>query len=381
MVAIDLDGGPAFLQAVRRAWDRGDAVLPLGPSLPRAWRDLLISKLKPTSIVDDESGPRSLMDGAPTERGDALVIATSGTTGSPKGVVLTHEALDHAADASIDRLGCGAGDTWLACLPLHHIGGLSVVTRAWRSAAALVVHPRFDATAVELAADAGATHVSLVSTAMARIDPTRFAAILLGGSAIPMERPANCVATYGMSESAGGVVYDGLPLGGVDTRIDPDGTIAIRSPTLLRCYRDGTDPKSVGGWYRTGDLGLIDDAGSLTVHGRADDVIITGGENVWPEPIEAILRAHPLIADVAVIGEPDPEWGSRVVAVIVAVDPVAVPTLDDIRDQTRDLFPAPWIPKSVRIVDRLPRTALGKLRRRDVAPASRGPSCEPREQR
>ena len=237
--------------------------------------------------------------GEPVEPGDALVVATSGSTGTPKGVVLTHDAVAASARATNDRLGVTSADHWLACLPLAHVGGLSVVTRALIAGTRLTVLPGFDPAAV-LAA--GATHVSLVATALRRIDPRAFRTIVLGGSSPPAGLPANVVTTYGLTETGSGVVYDGSPLEGVDVRIDPDGQIHLRGPMLLRCYRDGSTPL-VDGWLPTGDLGRWLDDGRLHVEGRAGDLIITGGENVWPEPIEAVLRAHPDVADVAVTGE------------------------------------------------------------------------------
>ncbi len=257
-------------------------------------------------------------------------MATSGTTGSPRGVVLTHEAVHASAIATSDRLGVDDDDTWLACLPLSHVGGLSVVSRAMVTGCRLVVHDGFDANAVRAAAGRGATLVSLVSTALQRIDAGLFRRIVLGGSRPPDELPANVVTTYGMTETGSGVVYDGLPLDGVEIRVDASDEISIRCPMLLRCYRDGTDP-CVDGWFPSGDLGAVDDDGRLTVFGRRGDMIITGGENVWPAVVEAALAAHPGIAEVAVAGVPDPEWGQRIVAWIVPTERGAPPTLASIR--------------------------------------------------
>ncbi len=296
--------------------------------------------------------------GDDVEPGDALVVATSGSTGAPKGVVLTHDAVMASAVATSDRLGVRADDHWLACLPLSHVGGLSVVTRALQTDTTLTVLPGFDAAAAE---QSGATLVSLVATALGRIDPARFRTIVLGGSRPPADRPANCVTTYGMTETGSGVVYDGVPLDGVEIDIAPDGEIRVRAPMLLRCYRDGTTPIDPDGWFATNDLGGWLPDGRLHVAGRRGDLIITGGENVWPEAVEAALADHPGVADVMVRGITDPEWGQVVEAVIVPVgDP---PTLDSIRAHVKHRHPAFMAPKRLTVVESLPRTSLGKLRR------------------
>ena len=366
LVAIHLTAGPAFVDALRRAWDDGDAVLPLDPSAPRAVTDHVIAALAPTVLVTDDGARTTLAGGRPVEDGDAVVVATSGTTGAAKGAVHTHDAVEQSAFMTATALGLGPDVRWLACLPLSHVGGFSVITRALTTDAGLEVIPPGDAAAIDDAARRGATHVSLVPTLLRRVDPTRWRVILLGGSAIPADRPANTVATYGMTESFGGIVYDGLALNGVAVRIgvgDP-GPIELSSPTLLRCYRDGTDPTDGRGWYRTGDLGTIDaGTGRLTVAGRADDLIITGGEKVWPAPVEDVLRSDPRVADVAVVGRADPEWGQRVVAVVVPADPATPPTLDALRAVAKAHLPAASAPKELELTDSLPRTTIGKLTR------------------
>jgi O-succinylbenzoic acid--CoA ligase len=370
LVALALPGGAEFRDAVQQIWDRGDAVAPIDPDAPTAFRDELLAALSPSSVIDASGEEHPLDGGRPVEPGDALVIATSGTSGRPKGAVLTHDAIEAHAYASATAIGIDPDAVWLACLPLHHIGGFGVVARALRIDAGLVVHPRFDAAAVMAAARAGATHTSLVPTALGRIDPAAFRAILLGGTAIPVDRPANTIATYGMTESCGGVVYDGLTLNGVGLQVDSDGAIALSGPTMMRAYRDGTVPFDEHGWFATGDLGSVDPStGHLTVWGRSDDVIVTGGEKVWPDRVEAVLRdARAIgvdlgIGDVAVVGRPDPEWGSRVVAVVVAADPAAPPSLETIREQVKAVLPSYCAPKSLELVEVIPRTALGKIRR------------------
>ena len=296
--------------------------------------------------------------GEEVDDGDALVVATSGSTGTPKGVVLTHDAIAASAEATSRRLEVTADDHWLACLPLSHVGGLSVVTRALHTGTQLTVLPGFDAVAVT---EVGASLVSLVATALRRIDPSIFRCIVLGGSRPPADRPSNTVTTYGMTETGSGVVYDGVPLDGVEVRIDGDAEVWLRGPMLLRGYRDGTRPFDADGWLPTGDLGRWLDDGRLHVDGRRGDLIITGGENVWPEAVEAVLSTHPAVAEAMVRGIADDEWGQVVEAVIVPSG--AAPTLDEIRAFVKDTQPAFMAPRSIRIVDALPRTALGKLQR------------------
>jgi len=361
VVALDLPGGDAFVAALRTAWDRGDAVLPVDQRLPHAAKVRLLDALRPTSVVDVTG--ETDRDGDPTEAGDALVVATSGTTGAPKGVILTHHAVRASAEATSGRVDVRAGDRWLACLPLSHVGGLSVVTRAIVTGTALTVLPGFDAATVTRAAAEGATHVSLVATALRRIDPSIFRCIVLGGARPPEERPANSVVTYGMTETGSGVVYDGRPLDGVDVMIADDGEVLLRGPMLLRCYRDGTSPTDAGGWLHTDDAGRWLPDGRLHVDGRRGDLIITGGENVWPDAVEAVLARLTGVAEVAVAGLPDAEWGARVVAWIVPAQAVPTPTLEEVRDAIRAELPAFASPRELRLVDALPRTALGKVQR------------------
>ncbi len=373
LVALQMDGGAEYLATVQRIWDDGDAVAPLPVDAPRPHLERLLATLAPQVLIGRDGEATTLSGGRGVADDDALVIATSGTSGSPKGIVHTHRALEYMAFATSTALGVDDRARWLVALPLNHIGGFSILPRALHTGAGLEILPRFDATAVEAAARAGATHTSLVTTAYRRIDASLFHRILLGGSAIPADRPPNCVATYGMTETIGGVVYDGLALNGVSVRIegaDQDGLgeIHLSSPTLMRCYRDGTQPFDTEGYLATGDLGRRDPTtGRLSVTGRADEVIITGGHKVWPTPIEELLRAHPRVADVAVRGRPDPEWGQEVEALVVTpegADPVA---LDELRDLLKEHLPAYCAPRRLTPVASLPRTDLGKLRRSQLA--------------
>jgi O-succinylbenzoic acid--CoA ligase len=360
LVAIDLPGGPAFVDALRDVWDGGDAALPLDQRLPDAAKAAVLATMAAGAVVD-ATGRAALDDGVPVEPGDAVVVATSGATGVPKGVVLTHEAVVASAVATSTRLGGTQDDHWLACLPLSHIGGLSVVMRAMIMGTSLTVLPSFEPVLVE---GVGATHVSLVATALRRIDPAVFRTIVLGGAAPPTGLPANVVTTYGMTETGSGVVYDGRPLDGVEVAIGPDGAIALRGPMLLRGYRDGSDPL-VDGWLATGDIGRWLADGRLHVEGRAGDLIITGGENVWPEPIEAVLRDRPGVVDVAISGTPDDEWGEVVTAVVVP-SRGSPPTLDALRAAVKEQLPAYCAPRRLVLVEAIPRTALGKVRRPEL---------------
>jgi O-succinylbenzoic acid--CoA ligase len=360
LVALDLPGGPAFVDALHRVWDRGDAVLPVDQRLPGPARAALFAALRPGRIVDADS--ERTLEGDPVEPGDALVMPTSGSTGTPKGVVHTMAGLEASARAGNARLGVEAVDHWLACLPLAHIGGFTVVTKALAAGTRLTVLPGFDAAAVTAQARSGATLVSLVPTTLARIDPSLFRMVLLGGSRPPLDRPANVVATYGLTETGSGVVYDGLPLDGVEVRIAADGEILVRGPMLMRCYRDGSSPIDADGWLHTDDLGTLGPDGRLQVQGRRGDMIVTGGENVWPDAVERVVADLPSVAEVAVAGVPDPEWGQRVVAWVVPAEGAA-PTLAVLRTAVSQRLAAFMAPKELHLVEALPRTAIGKVSR------------------
>ncbi len=374
LVALDLPGGPAFVAALEKVWANGDAAFPLDPRLPASERDRVMRAIAPGAIIESDGERRSLAGGMPTEPGDAVVIATSGTTGLAKGVVLTHDAVEASARSTSAVIGTDpTSDRWLACLPLAHIGGLSVVMRALHTGTPLEVHPSFDAAAVVAAADRGATLVSLVTRALTQVPAERFRTIVIGGAAPPPDRPANVIATYGMTETGSGVVYDRTPIDGVEIRIDDEhegsgGEIWLRGPMLLRAYRDGSDPK-VDGWFPTGDLGhWSDDDGRLVVEGRRGDVIVTGGEKVWPERAEAVIVRRLGWREVALIGRPHPEWGHELVALIAPVPGIdEPPSLEALRDAVKAELPAWYAPRRIEQVATLPRTALGKLRRTELA--------------
>lgn len=313
----------------------------------------------------------------------ALVATTSGTTGAPKGAMLTAAALTASAAATHARLG-GPG-RWLLALPSYHIAGIQVLVRSLLGGTypvELDVSAGFDVSQLPSAVDelgAGRRYTSLVATQLAKAltDPAAAAAlaeldaVLIGGG--PAPRPVldaaaragvNVVRTYGMSETAGGCVYDGVPLDGVRLRID-DGRIVIGGDTLAKGYRNPPqpDPFAEPGWFRTDDLGVVDDSGVLSVLGRADDAISTGGLTVLPQPVEAALRTHPAVADCAVFGLPDERLGQRVAAAVVLADGAAAPTLEEVRAHVRRSLEHTAAPRELLVVDALPLRGIGKVDR------------------
>ncbi|MEV2271554.1 AMP-binding protein [Nonomuraea africana] len=362
--ALVLPPGPRLFAAIEAALSgEGPAVLPLSPD----HSEVALRTLRPTEIATPE-GVRQA--GGPGVPGDvAVVIATSGSTGTPKGVMLTAAALRTSAASSLRRLEASPGDRWLCCLPPSHVSGLQVLVRSLLSGTDPIIHERFDPAAVAVS---GAEHVSLVPTQLHRLmergaDLSVFRTILLGGAAArpglleaAREAGAKIVTTYGSSETSGGCVYDGRPLYNVDLKIRDDGRILVSGPVLFSGYRFGAAGAPLeGGWFVTSDLGSIE-SGRLTVLGRADDVINTGGEKVVAASVAAVLARHPEIADVAVVGRPHPEWGEAVVAVIVPRDPATVPTLDQLRAYSRDRLPAYAAPRELRLLSALPLLPNGK---------------------
>jgi O-succinylbenzoic acid--CoA ligase len=328
---------------------------------------------------------RSVLDAIrpdePLEREDvALVVATSGSTGEPKAALLPAGALQHSARATHDRLG-GPGQ-WLLALPVTHVAGLTVLVRslvARRRPVVLDLYGGFDVSAFVAAAAAmdadSRRYTALVPTQLHRllaagVDLTGFDAILVGGASLSDELAeragaagARVVTTYGSTETCGGCVYDGVPLGGVAVDVDADGRVRVSGPVLFAGYRlrpELTAEVLVDDRFRTSDLGRFDDDGRLHVLGRADDVVVTGGENVPAAVVERAIAGHPAVAAVAVVGRPDPEWGQRVVAVVQPADPTAPPTVDDLREHARDRLPAAALPREVVVVGLLPTLPTGK---------------------
>ena len=318
----------------------------------------------------------------------ALVVTTSGTTGAPKGALLTAAALTASATATHDRLG-GPG-RWLLALPPYHIAGVQVLVRSLLAGTVPVeldVSTGFDVNQLPSAVaelGSGRRYTALVAAQLAKAltDPAATAAlagldaVLIGGG--PAPRPVldaaasagiSVVRTYGMSETAGGCVYEGVPLDGVKVRVDADGRIVIGGPTLAKGYRNPPDPDPFAepGWFRTDDVGAVDDSGILSVLGRVDDAISTGGLTVLPQPVEAALRTHPAVADCAVFGLADERLGQRVVAAVVVADGCAPPSLDTLRAHVMRALDRTAAPRQLHVVDALPMRGIGKVDRRELA--------------
>jgi len=314
----------------------------------------------------------------------ALVVTTSGTTGAPKGALLTAAALTASGHATHDRLG-GAG-SWLLAVPPYHIAGLQVLVRSVLAGSAPVeldVSAGFDITELPNAISklaSGRRYTSLVAAQLAKAltDPAATAAlaeldaVLIGGGPAPRRvldaataSGITVVRTYGMSETAGGCVYDGVPLDGVRLRLEADGRIVLGGATLAKGYRNPVDPDPFAepGWFYTDDLGAVDDSGVLSVLGRTDDAISTGGLTVLPQLVEAALGSHPAVSDCAVFGLPDDRLGQRVAAAVVVSDGSAAPTLDALRAHLTAALDVTAAPRELHIVDELPRRGIGKLDR------------------
>jgi O-succinylbenzoic acid--CoA ligase len=368
------------MDLVREVWAAGAAVMPIDSRLPTLEADALLAVARPTVLITSPDGDPAvsrLEGGRPVDEGVVLVVHTSGTAGDPKLVEFDRGAIDGAVAASAFVLEATPRDPWICCLPLAHVGGMLVLLRGVLLGAPVAVHPAFDPALVQ--AEPAAAFVSVVPTMLGRlldagVDLARFRAILVGGAHLTpgvrarAERAgARVIETYGLTESCGGVVYDGLPLPGVEMRVNDEGGIELRGPTVMLGYR--FDPEATkaaftdDGWLRPGDAGEIDAEGRLHVVGRVDDLVNSGGEKVWPQEVESALREHPGVAEVGVGGRLDAEWGQRVVAFVVPVDPTAPPTLEELRDFAGARIGRHKAPRELVLVDELPHSFSGKLRR------------------
>lgn len=353
-------------------------------------RDAPLVPIPAGDLRESELLTTSLRVGEEIDDDVALVVSTSGTTGTPKGAMLTPAALIASASATHDRLG-GLG-TWLLALPAHHIAGIQVLVRSLQAGTVPVeldVSAGFDVTELPTAIaqlGSGRKYTSLVATQLAKalLNPEATAAlaeldaVLLGGGPAPrpvLEGAAAAgiavVRTYGSSETSGGCVYDGVPLDGVRIRLDDgtepgEGRIVIGGSTLAKGYRTPPDrnPFAEAGWFHTDDLGRLDDAGRLVVLGRADEAISTGGLTVMPAPVKTVLSRHPAVADCAVFGVPDDRLGQRVVAAVVLVAGAVEPSVAEIKEYLAHSLDSTAAPRELHVVDELPRRGIGKLDRR-----------------
>ena len=310
-------------------------------------------------------------------------VMTSGTSGEPKPVLLTAANFEASARASTARLGTDPDDRWLCCLPLNHVGGLSILVRSAIHGSAAVIEPGFETDRVAaLLAEGEVTIASLVPTQLVRLLEAgapiqRPRLLLVGGGPLPLDvleealgRGATVVQTYGLTEACSQVCTlspeeaqaragsAGRPLDGTEVRVE-GGEILVRGPTVA------PGAAAADGWLHTGDLGRLDEDGYLWVEGRRDDLIVTGGENVRPERVEAVLREHPAVAEAVVVGHEDREWGQAVVAFVVA-DGNATVDRRELLTHARAGLERHEVPKRIELIDALPRTRSGKVLRREL---------------
>ncbi len=374
--------GPPLAEAARRCWDEGRAVLPINPAFTGAEITTLLERLRPTLIAGLDAGdPSAYPGGLPAPAGTAAIVVTSGTEGAPKGVELTRAGMEVMGRGYSDGLDAGPADRWLACLPLHHVASLGALARSHVTGVPCTVHDGFDMERVARSPrDEGTTIVSLVPTAMRRLLDAdaplhEFRWVISGGAPCPPALRARAVGlgvrvvdAYGLSETWGGLALDGVPIEGAEVRLDDDAEIVVRGAMVMRAYR--LDPIRTAeaidadGWFHTGDVGAFDDAGRVHVIDRLKDLVITGGVNVSPTEVEGVLATHPDVHDVCVVGEPDDEWGELVVAYVVARVGARPPSIDELRAFGRDRLSGPKLPRAMRAVDTIPRTASGKPLRR-----------------
>jgi O-succinylbenzoic acid--CoA ligase len=370
-----------LLPAISGALTGGPAVLPITMPVqgnPPALHESVVSALRPDLPVNDQI---------------AMVVPTSGSTGAAKGVELSRSALVASAEATHRRLG-GNG-TWMLALPVSHIAGLMVLVRsavAGTSPTAIDLSGGFRPDSFLAASQAlfatrpGRAYTALVPRQLSRIIQAggpavaalaQFDAVLLGGSALHPDLAAkasaagvNIVATYGMTETSGGCVYNGQPLENVQVDTVDDGVLRISGPMLAAGYRlrpDLTEAAFSDGWFRTADLGVVAPDGAVTISGRSDDVAISGGVNVSLAAVDVAIESHPGVREAAAVAVPDASWGERIVAVVVATDPRHPPSRQSIRAHVKSRAPAAYAPQEVVVTDSIPTTPSGKVDRRAVA--------------
>jgi o-succinylbenzoate---CoA ligase len=374
---LRVDPNRPFLTADGKTWTYGETEAEVRSRLTDE-PQVILPKLDAASVFDVIAaviggGATVIREGIEFRGspGAALVVFTSGTTWRPRGVRLTRANLEAAASASAEHLGHGPDDNWLLAMPLHHVGGLSILVRQIFTGGSVRLLAGFEPRSFAAALRGGVTMASVVPTMLRRIlghGPFEaLRAVLVGGGPIPeglLDQAAAVglpvLPTYGMTETFGQVATlrpgsplerKAHPLPGVEFRIEPDGRIAVRGAQVSPGYVG--EPDRDNPWFVTSDLGTLDNEGALRILGRADTVIVTGGENVNPEAVEDVIRQHPGVEEVVVTGLPDDEWG-RIVACVYEGD------AGDLTDWVSARLPGFMVPKRWVRVDALPKTAIGK---------------------
>jgi O-succinylbenzoic acid--CoA ligase len=406
-VALVADNRVDTLLALYALWELGAPVAVVHPRLTARERELLLAAAAPALVLDEswregEAAGCPAPPPAPPPPDDErclAVVFTSGTTGRSKGALLGRAALVAAARASAANLGWQEEDRWLLCMPLAHVGGLSIVSRCLLARRTVVLAEpaaggRFDPSAVvEETERHRATLASLVPTMLrgifaARPDwtpPPWLRGILLGGAAASPAlldeaagRGVPALTTYGLTEACAQVTCQrygtrpgaqhgaGAPLSGVELRIVED-EIQVRGPMLMSGYL-GLDaqPFVDGGWLATGDFGAIDDEGRLHLLARRSDLIVTGGENVYPVEIELLVEGLPGVAGACVFGVADETWGQRVALALVPSSG-GPPVDDELAAFFRANLAPHKRPRAIAELESLPATQAGKLDRAEVA--------------
>ena len=369
-VGLAMAPGAEFAIALHACLLRGTPAVPIDPRLGARARELLAARC--TVVLDElPDGPSFEVSGHDLEA-TAIVVHTSGTSGEPKPIELTYGNWLWSALGAHVSMGLRDDERWLCTLPLSHVGGLSILLRSAVYGTTAIVHERFDVDRVLAALRADTTVVSLVPTTLARLldagltSPPALRAALIGGAPIPaalLERAAAAqvptMETYGLTETCSQITTNGRPLFCARVAVSADGGIMVGGPTVA--------PAALGdgGWLATGDLCVLDE-GILRVTGRKSDTIVTGGENVAPAEVEAVLATHPAVEDVGVHGRDDPEWGEAVVATIVLREG-AQATPAELAEHCRARLATYQVPKAFAFAETLPRTPSGKLLRRELA--------------
>ena len=365
LVGIDMALSGEFVSALQKIWHAGDCAFPIDQRLPHAQKAQLVEDFGVQELVTVNGRSVIAHHESHVAENDAVIFTTSGSSGTPKGVVHTHNSLRANANIVAQYFGDTSSTHWLACLPPSHDGGFGVISRALYWGCKLTTISQFDAAEVEELARSGVTHTSLVATALGRINAELFDNILLGGAKPPSTLPPNVTTTYGLTETMGGVVYNRTALTGIEISISADQEILVRGPVLMNRYYQPQlgHPVDSEGWLHTGDLGSMSPDNQLSVVGRRSELIISGGENIWPEVVEAALVNHPDVSDVCVVGVDDQEWGQRVVAFIVPTNTSVTHTLTEWREIVAESLPRFMAPRQVVIINSIPRSALGKPQR------------------